>query len=645
MKWLFLILVFGVRYSVFAHELPGALASSTTSPGFTVLSYSADMTIQPTTRLLKSGQCTITLRWTTAPDQAVIPFHLRGLTVRRTTLNSKNATASPFSSPSSSSYHYDVPAGPRAVGDVDTLVIEYNGTFTSEGGSSPWGGVFYQDSTLYTIGVGMRAPYVSTTQHWLPCYDHPGMKAPLRLRIAVQAPNHTMRIVSIGTLVRDTVMTINDTVTRVAEWNTDLPTSTYLMTFAVGPLAEHRYEHPSVPHVVYPRTRDTARARLTFERLQEITDALTAIYGPYPLEKVGYVQTTNGAMEHQTLISIPTSVVQSRDPLNSVTAHELAHMWWGDAVSPAHFGHTWLTESFATYSEAAWAEAHGGRDAYLSTLQEKAGSYMTRIARQEDTFALVDFPRASPSSNYPETIYLKGAVVVSMLRTLLGDDTFGAACREYLTRFRYGNAFTEDLQRVFEEISGRDLDAFFNEWVFGAGWPIVSVNEAQGTGSDHVVTLRQVQPTRMGRYTTLPLEITYTTQNAARRDTMIIMDRDSLRITLPGAATDPAVQFNVGQRVRPLMQLVSTVSVNGEPKTVDGELNIVPMPAHERVIVTVASAPVAREVKIYDLTGHVVLSRALPAESREITVDTSGLPAGTYAVTVGEYTSMLVIER
>jgi aminopeptidase N len=643
-------LVFGFWSSVFAHELPGPTSASTTSPGFVVVSYSADLTIAPTTRQLKAGTCTMIVRWTVASQQAVAPFHLRGLTVRRTTLNGKSATASTFSDPSSASFHYDIPVGERAVGAVDTIVIDYNGTFTAEGGSSPWGGVFYQDSTLYTIGVGLRAPYVSTTQHWLPCYDHPSLKAPLRLRIAVRAPQHTMRIASIGSLVSDTVVTINDTLTRIAEWRTDLPTATYLMTFAIGSLAERTYEHPTVPHVVYPRTRDTARARLTFERLPEITDALINIYGAYPLEKVGYVQTTNGAMEHQTLISIPTTVVQSRDPLNSVTAHELAHMWWGDAVSPAHFGHAWLTESFATYSEAAWAEAHGGRSAYLNTLQEKAENYMMNIAKREDTFALVDFPRAAPSSNYPETIYQKGAVVVGMLRALLGDDAFYAACRSYLTQFRYRNAETADLHRVFEEVSGRDLDAFFEEWVYGSGWPQVTENTIRRTENELLVTLKQVQPASMGRYTTLPIEITYTTTSGAQRDTMIVMDRDSVVVVLPDAAEIPAVQFNGGQRVRPLMQLSSTVSVDSEsvdggPWTVDSTIRIVPVPAQEHVVLTAAPSPIERRIEVYDLTGTLVLTHAFTAGAHQATLDVATLPSGTYSVKIGEMTGVVVIER
>jgi aminopeptidase N len=364
-------------------------------------------------------------------------------------------------------------------------------------------------------------------------------------------------------------------------------------------------------------------------------------FGQYPFAKVGYVATSKGAMEHQTMISLNTSLVQRRDTANMVAAHELAHQWWGDMVTPIHFGHAWLTESFATYCESLWTEDLQGFSAYLTSLDTRRSRYRSQIASNEGALPLVNFPRASPSSNYPETIYQKGAVILGMLRGWLGDSVFANGLRTYLATHRHGNASTDDLRRALEQSSGMDLSSFFDEWIMRPGWPRLAVTmrrTADGWTATFTQVQQQQQPT-WPRYSTIPVAMTYREVGTNRTiDTVIVMGAEPFVLPTSDAGS---VRVNAGMTSRSLVEVTTITSVSDIPTA---SITIAPNPASADVtLMTFAEHP-SMTVTVVDLAGKTVMQKPWPEGSSTLSLAVHDLSPGAYVVRAGAISLPLVVE-
>jgi Peptidase family M1 domain/Secretion system C-terminal sorting domain len=198
-------------------------------------------------------------------------------------------------------------------------------------------------------------------------------------------------------------------------------------------------------------------------------------YGPYPFanEKHGYYQFNwGGGMEHQSFSAMSSGSMGSW----SVIAHELAHQWWGDKVSFATWNHLWLAEGFAQYSEALAAElipAIGVTPAsHLSSIKTTARS--TNATPVLLSAGSIANSNTIWTTNNDNAVYKRGAMIVSMLRAMMGDNKFFQGCRDYMADplLAYKSATTADLQRNLEnQMSGVDLTPFFTSWVNGSGTP------------------------------------------------------------------------------------------------------------------------------------------------------------------------------
>ncbi len=523
---------------------------------FDVLHYDAwiDLTKAPAREM--SGVCEITLRWPGDPASGPFYFHLRGLRIDSAYYNGAATVATEHETPQSPIYHYTItPPATATTGDTAVIRIVYSGTMERELNGT-WGGVSASGGTLFAMGVGFNNNYISTTQHWLPCYDHPSDKATFRGRFLVKTGK---AVASNGLL---TVVPQSDS-TTIYDWNHTFPCATYLLTFAVDNYIPVEFPGETPPMVIYSRRADSAATHATFKLLPRMVRGFEQRFGTYPFEKVGYVNTPIGAMEHQTMISFPRSISVSRDTVNSIGAHELAHQWFGDLVSPLDYRHAWLNESFATFCESVWEEELWGWDRYLASQTVKGFEYMDRVAPREGIFPLYDFPRASPSSNYPVTIYEKGAVVVGMLRYELGDSIFFPAIRDYLARHGYGTATTEELRSILEEHAGRSLGWFFDQWIYGKGWPTVGVRTSQqpiGNGEYQVtIQLQQNQADSLPTFIGLPVEIGFRLKTGEMLYRMIRMSERSMTVldTIPDYMN---VTINQGPSVRTLMKANADVS-------------------------------------------------------------------------------------
>ncbi|MBU3699638.1 MAG: hypothetical protein FGM33_06445 [Candidatus Kapabacteria bacterium] len=599
---------------------------------FDVRHYDAELRFaNPATRQVV-GRVETRVGWNTRVSDPEYKFHLRGLSIDSVFVGKTRVSWTTLGAVAEDTMHHRIVVpGAHDSGSVSTIAIHYSGTMTNEGGSSPWGGVQYDDSVLYALGVGFANASVGATQHWLPCYDHPSDKVTFTGRFTV--PDSTWLVASNG-IEGPRTPNADGSVTYL--WSEARPVATYLLTFAAA-----RFRVLSmpgrVPHVFYVLRRDSTLSARSYRLVPKMTEVYSELYGNYPFDKVGYYNSVKGSMEHQGMIALALSVARSGDTANVTGAHELAHQWFGDCVSPLDFRYAWLTESFATYSECSWLEALRGRTIYLSAVQGKARSYITQIAKSEGIFALEDFPRKAPSSNYPGTIYAKGAVVLAMARAICGDSAFYASLRRYIADHAYGTAVTEDFRRAIEPALGGRTDAFFREWVTGIGWPRLTVDQV--STSDAVeVTITQVQRQTNPAwpiFSTLPLNVLYTRP----RDGAPGIDTVDAIVYPDG---DGVVRFscrqllgvNTGGLVRSLVEITRTTSVSSDNALPSVTYTLAPQPASDDVVIQRSDASTAAKVQIVDLRGTLQTELTFGQGASQLPVDLTELPSGAYRVLV-----------
>jgi aminopeptidase N len=433
--------------------------------GYDVISYDVTISLDRQNNTIK-GVAEMSAK-STAGLSSILQ-HLKSLSIDSVFVGSSRASLSVVDSTG----EYQITNFPTlSPGSIFQVRTYYHGAPTNEGGSNPWGGVINDGKMMFAMGVGFSAPYISCTRHWMPCYDLPDDKAD-SVTLTFITPNSDV-VVSNGLRVSDLPIADHRHATN---WQITHPIASYLLTFAVGPFVEQTIANPlQIPFQCFSYQSDSAR--LSVDMYKRVVEALVyfdSLYGAYPFEKVGYVVAPIGSMEHQTMITLVNSAIDT----NSTTAqHELSHMWWGDWVTCKDFNDPWLNEGFAMYSESLFLERFTGRTAYWTRQHQNVSAAISSGSK----IPMYGAPfLTSPRNNYPyPVIYQKGAAVLGMLRYYLGDQSYFKAIRDYGKTHGYSTATSADLQKSFETSTGQDLAWFFKEWVYGIWYPQIKLSWAK----------------------------------------------------------------------------------------------------------------------------------------------------------------------
>ncbi len=385
-----------------------------------------------------------------------------------------------------------------ANGDQFQLTVYYGGKPESSGFGSFSFTSYNGNPVISTLSEPYGAP------SWWPCKDDPSDKAD-SVDIIVTVPKDLV-VASNGVLVDEGYRRDGR---KIYHWQERYPITTYLVSLAISNYKRwSEYYHYSaddsmeVQFFAYPS--HLSKAKEDFNVIVPMLEFYSDIYGEYPFikEKYGMAEFPwGGAMEHQTCTSYGHGLVRGNHYYDFIAAHELVHQWFGDYVTMDTWPHIWLNEGFATHGEALWEEHIKGPAAYRRYMNDlDAYGYFTGpvyIANDDNVNAL-----------FSRTVYDKGAWVLHMLRFVMGEEAFFEMLKVYPQRFAFSTATTEQLRDVCEELSGMELDWFFEQWIYGANRPFYEYSwytVKENDSSRVMLSISQIQ-TNAGLFK-MPLEI------------------------------------------------------------------------------------------------------------------------------------------
>jgi aminopeptidase N len=316
-------------------------------------------------------------------------------------------------------------------------------------------------------------------RYWFPCYDYPNQKS--TTEVIASVPKAWFAL-SNGYLVSKQL----DGERAIFHWKQDVPHVTYLVTLAAGEYVALEEKHGELQVVAYVPPGDEDAGKRAFTKTKEMVALFEKHTGQkYPYAKYAQIVVEDfifGGMENTsattlTDLSLYDEATAQDHVADSLVAHELAHQWFGDLLTCRDWSHAWLNEGFATYCESLWEEHHRGIDEMRYYLFETAQNYFMEDSRRYRR-SIVSQRYEDPLDLFDRHLYEKGGLVLHMLRYVLGESAFWESIQHYVKENAQKNVITRDLMKAIEQVTGKNLEWFFDEWIFGAGHPEYEVSFA-----------------------------------------------------------------------------------------------------------------------------------------------------------------------
>ena len=333
-------------------------------------------------------------------------------------------------------------------------------------------------------------------RQWIPCYDYPNDKATNEMIVTV---DKKYKVLSNGKLAGVKENSLHGTMTY--HWSQELPHSTYLINLSIADYAVIKDSLGSLPVNYWVYKGLESEAKTSFRKTPSIISFYNKLFCyDYPWAKYDQVITSymGGGAEATTATLLGEGIVMdtlaekdfSRE---GVIAHEIAHQWWGDLITLRSWEHNWLNESFATYSDYLYTRFDKGEDAGAFDLLGKKNQYLNE-AHNKYLRPIVFNRFNGPADNFDSHAYPKGACMLHLLRHILGDETFFRTLSIFLHQYAFKPVDTYDLMKTIKEVSGKNMDWFFDQYIFSPGHPVFEVSKSWNeTGKKMTLTILQKQ--------------------------------------------------------------------------------------------------------------------------------------------------------
>lgn len=373
-------------------------------------------------------------------------------------------------------------------------------------------------------------------RHWLPIVDHPHDKA--TSEFIVKAPSH-YKVVSNGLLLEESELGNN---TRLTHWKQSVPVSSWLFVLGVADFAVKyvdEFRGKSIQTWVYAKNREAG-----FYDFDEPTKKVLEFYsnyvGPYAYEKLANIQTpsVNGGMETSSAIFYGEDLVTGKrdERTRNVVIHEIAHQWFGNAVTETTWDDAWLSEGFATFFTLLFIENEYGKEEYTKGIIKARKTVYDLSAKMPD-FSIVSERTAEKEQVTSGITYQKGAWVLHMLRNLMGAANFKKGIQNYYAKYFNANTTTDEFRAEMEKVSGKDLKLFFKQWLYQPVNPTINASWKYDASTKKLnVQLHQAQQFLYN----VPVEIGYYKKGSTTPTilTMNLKDKDQVFSFLLAAAPD-----------------------------------------------------------------------------------------------------------
>lgn len=396
---------------------------------------------------------------------------------------------------------------------LDSLTVKYSGIPDNTGRTSFYMGTHNGNPVLSTLSE----PYGA--QNWFPTKQSMNDKIDA-FDFKLTTPNQ-YSVAANGKFMSETALAGNK---KLTFWRTQYPTAAYLIAFSIGDFnkTNDTIGNPAFPFVnyIYPDTAANPDIINNLEWTKTAMSIFEEYFGPYPFsnEKYGHMEfAVNGAaMEHQTMSSMNSFA-------KSTIAHELAHQWFGDKITCGSWNDIWLNEGFATFSEQLIFEKN------LMTYSE----FMTHLLSQKNTITSLPngqlYVKDADLGSVPTVFsgrltYLKGGYVLRMMKWVLGDEVFYSMLKDYATNpnFAYQYAKTQDFKNQILVSTGKDFTGFFNDWIYGEGYPIYDIKWNQSVSNFEMQFLvSQTQSHASVDFFEMPLPLRITGTNGEIADLIL----------------------------------------------------------------------------------------------------------------------------
>jgi aminopeptidase N len=456
----------------------------------------------------------------------------------------------------------------------------------------------------------LSEPYYA--HYWWPCIDDPSDKIDSAI-IRVSVPSN-LKVASNGLL--DSLIQV-DSNRVVWIWRETYPIAPYLISLSISEysMITDTWSPDSLTmslmYFVYPE--DSLTAISSFAPIKEMLTAFSTLFGLYPFYKEKYGQaffSWGGGMEHQTI----TSIGRVTPDWEYIYAHELGHQWFGDLITCENWHEIWMNEGFASYTEALWEEWKNGEQAYMNylgnTLDSKEKWAIRRIYVDNLSNVWDIFHR---------TVYTKGMWVLHMLRYELGDSLFFQTLKEYTasSAFRFSTTTTDQFRLLVESVTGKNLETFFNQWIYFEGYPIIEWDYAFANDTLYMEFVqRQLQTFPNSTYYQLNLPVVITDPNnnseflniriAAQETTMVQIPRAfSVSSVSPNEPTWILAEFTFNDS----LLKGGPFQVPGKKEDVFFVEKIYPNPSQEdlKLVIDIFN-PGILTLRLYNLTGEKIWS-------------------------------------
>lgn len=439
------------------------------------------------------------------------------------------------------------------INNLSVIKIYYHGIPVTD--ASGWGGYYNTGGYTFNLGVGFAADPHSFGRAWFPCFDN--FVERCAMGVTILSPNGRKGF-SNGSLEEE----LNVPGGILHRWELEESIPSYLACFASGPYTSFKRSFPGVngpiPVEIAAAPADTNKVKSTFVNLPKAIEVFEDWFGPYQWNKIGYslVPFNSGAMEHATNIAIGRAYIDGSLNYETLWAHELGHMWWGDLATCSTAEDMWLNEGWASYCEHLFTEKVYGTTSFRNAVRANHLSVLQNAHINEGGYRAVSgLPH---SLTYGTHVYNKGASVAHNLRGYLGDSLFRVGCRNALGNTHFDSWSSADFRDQLEAATGKDMDDFFKDWVFAGGYPDYSIDSMKLIFSPvDAPTIAQVFVKQKLRgaphfHQNVPLEFTFLMSNGQRqfRNGTVSGENTLLEFEFPAWGPAPRTAFlNTNQKI------------------------------------------------------------------------------------------------